>query len=69
MNIKITKLTNVDLLRKANSFTTGKESGMSLKTAQAGMSVHENFRKVLTLWYENLRSVLAVPSGRIGRAV
>ena len=37
--------------------------------AQAGMSVHENFRKVLTLWYENLRSVLAVPSGRIGRAV
>ena len=37
--------------------------------AQAGMSVHENFRRVLTLWYENLRSVLAVPSGRIGRAV
>lgn len=33
MNIKVTKLTNVDLLRKANSFTTGKESGMSLKTA------------------------------------
>lgn len=40
-----------------------------LLLAQAGMSVHENFRKVLTLWYENLRSVLAVPSGRIGRAV
>ena len=39
------------------------------KAAQAGMSVHENFRKVLNLWYENLRSVLAVPSGRIGRAV
>ena len=39
------------------------------KRAQAGMSVHENFRKVLNLWYENLRSVLAVPSGRIGRAV
>ena len=33
MNIKVIKLTNVDLLRKANSFTTGKESGMSLKTA------------------------------------
>lgn len=33
MNIKVTKLTNVDLLRKANSFTTGKESGMSLNTA------------------------------------
>ena len=33
MKIKVTKLTNVDLLRKANSFTTGKESGMSLKTA------------------------------------
>ena len=33
MNIKVTKLTGIDLLRKANSFTTGKESGMSLKTA------------------------------------
>lgn len=33
MNIKVTKLTGIDLLHKANSFTTGKESGMSLKTA------------------------------------
>ena len=33
MNIKVTKLTGIDLLHRANSFTTGKESGMSLKTA------------------------------------
>lgn len=33
MNVKITKLTGVDLLRKANSFTSGKESKQSLKSA------------------------------------
>lgn len=33
MTIKITKLTGLDLLRKANSFTTGHDSGMSLATA------------------------------------
>lgn len=33
MKIKVTKLTNVDRLRKANSFTTGRDSKMSLKTA------------------------------------
>lgn len=33
MTIKVTKLTGVDLLRKANSFTSGKDSHMSLSTA------------------------------------
>lgn len=33
MNIKVTKITDVELLRKANSFTTGKESRQSLKSA------------------------------------
>ena len=33
MNIKVRKLTGVELLRKANSFTTNKESKMSLLTA------------------------------------
>ena len=31
--IKVTKLTDVDLLRKANSFTTGRDSMMSLRRA------------------------------------
>ena len=35
MKINIQKLTNVDLLRKANSFTTGHESHMTLATAYA----------------------------------
>lgn len=33
MNIKVKKLTDVELLRTANSFTTGKESKQSLKSA------------------------------------
>ena len=33
MNIKVTKLTGIDLLHKANEFTTGHESRMSLATA------------------------------------
>lgn len=33
MNIKVKKLTDADLLRKANSFTTGKDSKMGLPTA------------------------------------
>lgn len=33
MNISVEKLTSVDLLRRANSFTTNKESKMSLATA------------------------------------
>ncbi len=33
MEIKVTKLTDVSLLRLANSFTTGKESNMNLATA------------------------------------
>lgn len=33
MNIEVKKLTGVELLRKANSFTTGHESKMSLATA------------------------------------
>ena len=33
MNIKVRKLTGVELLREANSFTTNKESKMSLQTA------------------------------------
>lgn len=33
MNIKVTKLTDVELLRRANSFTTGHESKMSLAMA------------------------------------
>lgn len=33
MDIKVTKLTNEDLLHKVNSFTTGKESKQSLKDA------------------------------------
>lgn len=33
MNIEVKKLTGVELLRKANSFTTGHESKMSLKSA------------------------------------
>lgn len=35
MNIKIRKLTDASLLREANSFTTNKESKMSLQTAYA----------------------------------
>lgn len=35
MEIKVTKLTDVDLLRKANSFTTGRDSKMSLRRAYA----------------------------------
>ena len=35
--IKVTKLTDVDLLRKANSFTTGRDSKMSLRRAYASM--------------------------------
>lgn len=35
MNVTVTKLTNVDLLRKANSFTTGHESHMTLAKAYA----------------------------------
>lgn len=31
MNVKVTKLTDIDLLHKANSYTTGKPSKMSLK--------------------------------------
>lgn len=37
MKAKVTKLTNIDLLRKANSFTTGKGSKMSLATAYKTM--------------------------------
>lgn len=33
MEIKVTKLTDIDLLRKCASFTSGKECGMSLMTA------------------------------------
>lgn len=33
MNIKVTKITGIELLRMANGFTTGKESHMSLATA------------------------------------
>lgn len=35
MNIEVTKLTDVELLRKANSFTTGHESHMTLAKAYA----------------------------------
>lgn len=35
MNITVTKLTDIELLHKANSFTTGKESHMSLAKAYA----------------------------------
>lgn len=35
--IKVTKLTDVDLLRKANSFTTGKDSKMTLRKAYASL--------------------------------
>ena len=53
MNIKITKLTNVDLLRKANSFTTGKESGMSLKTAYR--TLHSPARtQLFTIEFEDI---------------
>lgn len=53
MNIKVTKLTNVDLLRKANSFTTGKESGMSLKTAYR--TLHSPARtQLFTIEFENI---------------
>lgn len=37
MKIKVEKLTDVDLLRKANSFTTGRDSKMSLRKAYASM--------------------------------
>lgn len=53
MNIKVTKLTNVDLLRKANSFTTGKESGMSLKTAYR--TLHSPARtQLFTIEFEDI---------------
>ena len=53
MNIKITKLTNIDLLRKANSFTTGKESGMSLKTAYR--TLHSPARtQLFTIEFEDI---------------
>ena len=35
MNVTVTKLTDVELLRKANSFTTGHESHMTLAKAYA----------------------------------
>lgn len=37
MEIKIQKLTSVDLLRRANSFTTGRDSKMCLRKAYASM--------------------------------
>lgn len=49
MNIKVTKLTDESLLHKANSFTTGKESKMSLKTAYR--SLHTPIRTQL-FWIE-----------------
>lgn len=45
MDIKVTKLTDVDLLRKANSFTTGRDSKMSLRRAYA--SLHSPIRTQL----------------------
>lgn len=45
MNIKITKITNEDLLRKANRFTTGKKSNQSLKSAYR--SKHSTIRTQL----------------------
>ena len=53
MNIKVTKLTGIDLLHKANSFTTGKESGMSLKTAYC--TLHSPARtQLFTIEFEGI---------------
>jgi hypothetical protein len=45
MEIRVTKLTDVDLLRKANSMTTGNQSKMSLNTCYKTM--HSNMRTQL----------------------
>lgn len=47
MNIVVKKLTDVDLLRKANSFTTGRDSKMSLATSYKVR--HTNIRTQLFL--------------------
>lgn len=47
MDIKIEKLTDVELLRKANSFTTGRDSKMSLATAYKAR--HTNIRTQIFL--------------------
>lgn len=49
MNIKVTKLTDVELMRRANSFTTGHESKMTL--AQAYRAGHSPIRTQL-FWVE-----------------
>ena len=49
MNIKVTKLTDIDLLHKANEFTTGHESRMSLATAYR--TRHTNIRTQI-FWAE-----------------
>lgn len=59
MRIKVTKLTNVDLLRSANSFTTGHESKMTL--AQAYRTGHSPIRTQL-FWVECVDIPLFVAS-------
>lgn len=49
MNIKVTKLTDVELLRRANSFTTGRDSHMTL--AKAYRAGHSPIRTQL-FWVE-----------------
>ena len=49
MNIKVTKLTDVELLRRANSFTTGRDSHMTL--AKAYRAGHSPMRTQL-FWVE-----------------
>lgn len=46
-NVKVTKLTDIDLLHKAASFTTGHESKMSLLTAYKKPSLHYSLATVL----------------------
>lgn len=58
-NIKVTKLTDISLLRKANSFTTGRDSKMSL--AKAYCYGHSPIRTQL-FWIEMMDIPLFVAS-------
>lgn len=59
MNVTVTKLTGVELLRKANSMTTGKESKMTLM--QCYKAMHSNARTQL-FWIEMHDIPLSVAS-------
>lgn len=63
--ITVTKLTDIELLHKANSFTTGKESHMSLAKAYA--SGHSNIRT--QLFFLELRDIPAFVVGHLVRHV